>query len=152
MMYNSAEVIRIIQNLWTFTELKIGALAGTLWLLLDLALGGIDVPIKSLAMLIILDFITGITASFRLHTLSSSAGTFGILKKSGYFISIAIACLVDTSMQTEMFRGMVISGLAIMEAMSIIENIDRMGYGFIIPYFIRNKLRQIANEKYGKKD
>lgn len=51
-----------------------------------------------------------------------------------------------------MFRGMFISGFAIMEAMSIIENIDRMGYGFIIPYFIRNKLRQIADEKYGKKD
>ena len=84
--------------------------------------------------------------------MSSSVGTHGILKKAGYFLCITIACLVDTSMQTEMFRGMFISGFAIMEAMSIIENIDRMGYGFIIPYFIRNKLKQIADEKYGKKD
>lgn len=126
-------------------------MAGTLWLLLDLALGGIDVPIKALATLIVIDFITGVIASARQHTLSSATGTFGILKKSGYFFCIAIACLVDSSMQTETFRGMVISGFAIMEAMSIIENIDRMGYGFIIPYFIRNKLRQIADEKYGRK-
>ena len=42
---------------------------------------------------------------------------------------------------------MVISGFAIIEAMSLIENIDRMGYGFIIPDFLRNKLSQIADEK-----
>ena len=51
-------------------------------------------------------------------------------------------------MAIHMFRGMVISGFAIIEALSIVENIDRMGFGFIIPAFLRDKLMQIAQEKH----
>ena len=61
---------------------------------------------------------------------------------------IMIAYLLDCAMGTQMmFRGFVIAGFAIMEAMSLIENIDRMGGDFLIPTFLRLRLEQIANER-----
>jgi len=47
----------------------------------------------------------------------------------------------------DIFRDMVIAGFALIECMSLIENIDRMGFGYIIPAFLRTKLKQIADEK-----
>ena len=52
---------------------------------------------------------------------------------------------------TEVFRGMTISGFALIEVVSLIENLDRMGWGYIIPNFLRVRLKQIADEK-GMKD
>lgn len=123
-----------------------------LWAFFDLAIGGIDTPIKALAILIVLDFVTGITAGYRTCSLSSKVGSKGIIKKVGIFVCIMFAYLLDNAMAIQMFRGMVISGFAIIEAMSFIENIDRMGFGYIIPDFLRTKLAQIAEEKKIKGD
>lgn len=97
------------------------------------------------------DFITGVMAGYRTDTLSSRIGAEGICKKCGVFLCIMIACLLDMAMKVDMFRGMVISAFAIIEAMSLVENIDRMGYGEFIPEFLRAKLKQIADEKVGVK-
>ena len=123
-----------------------------LWAFFDLAIGGIDTPIKALAILIVLDFVTGITAGYRTGSLSSKVGSKGIIKKVGIFVCIMFAYLLDNAMAIQMFRGIVISGFAIIEAMSLIENIDRMGFGYIIPDFLRTKLAQIAEEKKIKGD
>lgn len=123
-----------------------------LWALFDLAIGGIDTPIKALAILIVLDFVTGITAGYRTGSLSSQVGSKGIIKKVGIFVCIMFAYLLDNAMAIQMFRGIVISGFSIIEAMSLIENIDRMGFGYIIPDFLRTKLAQIAEEKKLKGD
>ena len=123
-----------------------------LWAFFDLAIGGIDTPIKALAILIVLDFVTGITAGYRTGSLSSQVGSKGIIKKVGIFVCIMFAYLLDNAMAIQMFRGIVISGFAIIEAMSVIENIDRMGFGYIIPDFLRTKLAQIAEEKKIKGD
>lgn len=98
------------------------------------------------------DFITGVMAGYRTGTLSSRTGAKGICKKCGVFLCIMIACLLDMAMKVDMFRGMVISAFAIIEAMSLVENIDRMGYGEHIPEFIRVKLRQIADERHITKE
>lgn len=135
------------QHLWTTAELKIGAISGCLWAIFDMAIGGIDTPIKALAILIILDFITGVTAGYKTGCLSSKVGSKGIIKKACIFVCIMFAYLLDNAMAINMFRGMVISGFAIIEAMSLTENIDRMGYGWIIPSFLRSKLEQISEEK-----
>lgn len=142
----------MIYNLWTTTELKLGAISGTIWATLDLALGGIDTPIKALAILIAFDFVTGITAGYKNKELSSSVGTKGLWKKAGVFFCIFIACLLDMATCTEIFRGMTISGFALIEAMSLIENVDRIGYGHIIPNFLRIRLKQISIEKDIRRD
>lgn len=135
------------QHLWTTAELKIGAIFGVLWAIFDMAIGGIDTPIKALCILITIDFITGIAAGYKTDSLSSKCGSKGLFKKIGIFIAIMLAYVVDCAMAINMLRGMVISGFAIIEAMSIVENTDRMGYGFLIPDFLRSKLIQIADEK-----
>ena len=118
-----------------------------MWGAFSLAIGGIDTPIKALCILITIDFITGIAAGYKTDSLSSKCGSKGLFKKIGIFIAIMLAYVVDCAMAANMLRGMVISGFAIIEAMSIVENTDRMGYGFLIPDFLRSKLIQIADEK-----
>ena len=103
---------QILNHLWTTAELKIGAIFGVLWAIFDMAIGGIDTPIKALAILIILDFITGVTAGYKTGCLSSKVGSKGIIKKVGIFVCIMFAYLLDTAMAINMFRGMVISGFA----------------------------------------
>ena len=147
---NRREMHNSLQRFWTQTEVTIGVIAGTIWAYLNVALGGIDTPIKALAIFICLDFVTGVTAGYKSHTLSSRVGAKGIWKKIGIFICIMLAYLLDIATQMNMFRGMVISGFSVIEAMSLIENIDRMGYGYIIPNFLRTRLEQIADEKHLK--
>lgn len=133
--------------LWTTTELKTGTLFGLLWGLLDFMLGGIDAPIMALSCLIMLDFLTGITAAYKNAELNSRKGGAGLMRKVGIFVCIIIAYLLDTATGLMMFRGMVITGFAIIEVMSLVENFDRMGYGELIPLFLRVHLQKIAAEK-----
>ena len=133
--------------LWTTTELKAGTLFGLLWGLLDFMLGGIDAPIMALSCLIMLDFLTGVTAAYKNAELNSRTGGVGLMRKAGIFVCIIIAYLLDMATGLMMFRGMVITGFAIIEVMSLVENLDRMGYGEIIPLFLRLHLQKIAAEK-----
>jgi len=133
--------------LWTTTELKAGTLFGLLWGLLDFMLGGIDAPIMALSCLIMLDFLTGVTAAYKNAELNSRTGGVGLMRKAGIFVCIIIAYLLDMATGLMMFRGMVITGFAIIEVMSLVENLDRMGYGEIIPSFLRLHLQKIAAEK-----
>ena len=70
----------------------------------------------------------------------------------GIFVCILIGFMLDTAIQVDIFRDMVIAGFALIEGMSLIENIDRMGFGYIIPAFLRDKMKQIAEEKRLKGD
>lgn len=136
-----------MNHLWTQSERYLGILTGMVWVWLDFCLGGIDTPIKALAILICLDFITGVAAGYHNNELNSRTGARGLLKKGSIFICIMVAYALDSAMAINMFRGMVISGFSIIEVISLIENVDRMGYGEYIPSFIRDRLQQIANEK-----
>ena len=60
---------------------------------------------------------------------------------------VTMAYMLDVSLGTDMLRGMTISAFSVIEAMSIMENIDRMGYGSMIPNVLRVRLAQIAEEK-----
>lgn len=94
-----------------------------------------------------LDVITGVAVGLKQHRLSSAIGSRGLFKKAGIFVCILIGFLLDTAMSLDLFRDMVIAGFALIEGLSLVENIDRMGYGYIIPAFLRTKLKQIADEK-----
>lgn len=94
-----------------------------------------------------LDVITGVAVGLKQHRLSSAIGSRGLFKKAGIFVCILIGFLLDTAMSLDLFRDMVIAGFALIEGLSLVENIDRLGYGYIIPTFLRTKLKQIADEK-----
>ena len=137
----------IFHHLWTQTEMLAGATASSLWTLLSFCVGGIDAPIKALAVLMCLDFVTGITAGWRSNELSSRKGTNGLFKKMVVLMCVTMSYMLDVSLGTDILRGMTISAFSVIEAMSIMENIDRMGYGSMIPNVLRVRLAQIAEEK-----
>lgn len=140
-------VDNIFNHLWTQTEMLVGATASFLWALLSFCVGGIDTPMKALAVLMCLDFATGITVGWRSKELSSRRGTNGIFKKMVVLICVTMAYMLDLTLGIDMLRSMTISAFATIEALSLIENIDRMGYGSIIPRGLRVRLAQIADEK-----
>lgn len=137
-----------IAQLYTTFELKVALLSAALWRFLDFTLGGIDTPIQALTLLMVLDFLTGVGAAYKSHDLSSSIGWHGLSKKMMVFLFIAFAYLLDSAMNTQTLRGMVISGFSIIEALSVMENIDRMGYGHFLPSFLRDHLKKVASDKY----
>lgn len=142
------KMIDTLWNLWTATEIKIGCLFSVLWLCFNQLVGGVDAQINALCILVCFDIITGIWASFKTHTFASSIATHGLYKKAVMFLIIGLGVLLDTAMNTHMIRTMFIGAFAIVEAMSIIENIDKLGYSRYIPQFIRGALAQIAHEKH----
>ena len=140
-------VDNIFNHLWTQTEVMVGAATSSLWALLSFCVGGIDAPMKALAVLMCLDFITGIIAGWVGKELSSHRGTNGIFKKMIVLICVTMSYMLDVSLGTDMLRGMAIAAFSVIEAMSLMENIDRMGYGSMIPNALRIRLAQIADEK-----
>jgi len=137
----------LLVNLYTASELRILALGSVFGAFFSAAVGGTDQQVMNLVYLVITDYVTGLMAGWKTKTLGSSRGTKGVFKKLAIFGAVAFANTVDNAMATHTFRFMVICGFAGVEAMSIIENIDRMGYGGYIPGFLREKLIQIRNEK-----
>lgn len=133
---------------YTQTELRVMALFSVIGAVFSFLVGGIDSPIKALLVLICVDYASGMIAAYKTQTLSSQRGFKGLGRKMVILAVVAFANMLDVSMNlNHMFRSMAIFGYAGMEGLSIIENVDRMGYGEYIPRFIRDKLIQLRNEK-----
>lgn len=127
--------------------LAIGAAAG---LVLSIAVGGFDKMIYALIALMILDYITGIIAACRTGKWDSSTGFIGLAKKAVILAVVALCNTVDTAMCTHALRQMAICAYALNEAGSIVENIDRAGWGEHIPAFIRNALARLQSTTENK--
>lgn len=127
--------------------LAIGAAAG---LVLSIAVGGFDKMIYALIALMILDYITGIIAACRTGKWDSSTGFIGLAKKAVILAVVALCNTVDTAMGTHALRQMAICAYALNEAGSIIENIDRAGWGEHIPAFIRKALARLQSSADNK--
>ena len=81
----------------------------------------------------------------------SSTGFVGLAKKGCYFWGVVALCnTVDTAMDTHTLRQMAICAYALNEAGSIVENIDRAGWGEHIPAFIRNALARLQSTTENK--
>lgn len=127
--------------------MAIGAATG---LVLSVAVGGFDEMIYALIALMVTDYITGIIAACRTGKWDSSVGFIGLAKKGVILAIIALCNTVDTAMGTHAFRQAAICAYALNEAGSIIENIDRAGWGEHIPDFIRNALERLQEKTEGE--
>lgn len=136
-----------IQSLWSFTELRAGAIFGAAFSCFDHLFGGWDRAIEALALLVVLDIVSGVSVACKKHRLKSAIGTYGMFKKAGIFFCVLIGFLLDEALGVDMFRDVIIAGFALIECISIIENIDKLGYGFIIPAFVRQRVETVAIEK-----
>lgn len=127
--------------------LGIGAAIG---LGISIAVGGMDKMIYALIALMILDYATGIIAACRTGQWDSSIGFVGLAKKAVILGVVALCNTVDTAMDTHTLRQMAICAYALNEAGSIVENIDRAGWGEHIPAFIRNALARLQSTTENK--
>ena len=91
-------------------------------------LGGFDIALKSLIIVIIVDYITGVLSALYSRKLNSKVGFKGILKKLSYFCIIVLATLLDRIMgDTGAIRTLVIYFLVANDGLSIVENVAKMG-------------------------
>lgn len=123
--------------------MSIGAVIG---LVFSVSIGGMDSMIYALIALCIVDYVTGMFTAFKTGQWDSSTGFRGILKKFVIFAVVALCNCIDTAMGMHILRQMAICAYALNEAGSIIENIDRAGYGQYIPDVIRNALARLTEK------
>lgn len=133
--------------MYTITEIKIGAMGAIVGAGLSTAVGGFDQQITALVSLAIADYATGMYAAWKNCTISSRIGYKGLFKKLGIFAAVALANCIDSAGGVHMLRSALLFGFAIVEGISLLENIDRIGYGEYIPAVLRSRLIQIRDEK-----
>lgn len=122
---------------------------GTLLATVVYFLGGLDTALKSLLVLIVLDYITGVCKAIINKKLDSNIGAKGILKKVGYLIVVAVSVLLDGIVgDTGAIRNIVIYFFVANEGISILENWGAMGLP--LPKKIMEVLEQLKKENGGK--
>lgn len=123
------------------------AFSGVIGAYLSYALGGMDKAILWLFAFVVADYVTGVAASIKNKEVCSSKGAKGLIKKGFIFLVIIICHGVDEISNTKFMRDAAVFAYAINEAISIIENIDKLGFGGAIPTPIRNALKTIKDKK-----
>lgn len=90
-------------------------------------LGGWDVALMSMVIVVIIDYITGVASAFYNKKVSSRQGLKGIVKKFCYFLIVALAVVIDNLMgQSGVIRTLVIYFFVANDGISIIENMAEM--------------------------
>ena len=128
-MIQISEVFYFVANLYSKTEIKIIAVSGIIGGFIAAAVGGFDKQLIALFILMVVDYATGMYAAWHEHTIFSKRGYQGVMKKLSILIAVSFGVLVDMVLKTDFCRYTVIAGFGVMEAISIIENADRGGYG-----------------------
>ena len=91
-------------------------------------LGGLDIALKSLLIVIIIDYLTGIASAIYNKKLSSRVGFKGLIKKFCYLLIVALAVVIDNlTGQSGVIRTLVIYFLVSNDGISIIENMAELG-------------------------
>ena len=138
---------------YTQIELRIMALFSAIGAAFSFLVGGVDKLITALLVFVVLDYVTGLIAAWKTAALDSKKGFEGVKRKVVMLLIVIIAHWVDVSIfGVSTCRSMVIFAYLGNEGLSIIENLDRMGYGEFIPKFMREKLVQLREEKESLKE
>ncbi|PHV69787.1 holin [Sporanaerobium hydrogeniformans] len=108
-------------------------------------LGGWDILLKTMIILIILDYVTGILKGIYNKELSSAVGYKGIIKKVMILILIALAYALQSSIDTSLpLREIVNTFFIANEGISILEN--AVGCGLPIPAKLKELLIQLRGD------
>lgn len=107
--------------------------------------GGLDTALLTLAIVMALDYITGICKAIKQKKLNSKAGVLGILKKFGYLVIVALAVVIDRMAgDTGTVRTLVIYFFVANDGLSILENWGAMGLP--LPKKLFEVLEQLKND------
>ena len=118
----------------------VAAVLGTLSTLL----GGWDVALQVLVVLVALDYISGVVAAFHLKEVNSYKGFWGIVKKIMLFIPVAVATMLDVVIGQEILRNLAIWFYIANEGISILENLGKIGV--LVPPGITDALEQLKGK------
>lgn len=116
--------------------------------LLSFMFGELDLPLKVLVALVIIDYFTGFLCAAVERKLSSEVGYKGIAKKIGIFAVVAVAHMIDMiafkGIDNLALRSVAIFFYLANEGLSIVENAARLGIP--IPEKLRIMLEQLKEE------
>lgn len=108
-------------------------------------LGGWDMALEILLIVMALDYITGVASAFKRKTVSSSEGYMGLLKKASIFVIIILAAQVDRMMgsDTQIFRNCTAFFFVANDALSVLENVGELGVA--LPAFLKSALLKLRD-------
>lgn len=131
-----------MEKLFNWISIVFGVIGGgiTYWL------GGWDLSLKTILVLAVLDYLTGIAKGIHTKSLSSEIGFGGLLKKMVMFVLIAAAFAVQNLMNNAIpLREVVIMFYIANEGLSLLENAAM----FIpIPQKLKDVLLQLRDKDY----
>lgn len=105
-------------------------------------LGGMDIALKSLIIIMMIDYITGVASAIYNKKLSSKIGFKGIIKKFSYLCVVALSVVIDNLIsQDGVIRTLVIYFFVANDGLSIIENMAEMDIK--LPKKLVDSLKQI---------
>ena len=108
-------------------------------------LGGIDIALQSLLIVIVIDYLTGIASAIYNRELSSKMGFKGIIKKFSYLLVVALSVVIDNLLgQSGLIRTLVIYFFVANDGLSIIENMAEMNIK--LPQKLIDALEQIKKK------
>ena len=108
-------------------------------------LGGFDIALQSLIIVIVIDYLTGIASAIYNKELSSKTGFKGIIKKFCYLLVVALSVVVDNlTGQSGIIRSLVIYFFVANDGLSIIENMAEMSVK--LPKKLMDSLEQIKKK------
>ena len=107
--------------------------------------GGFDIAIQSLLIVMVVDYLTGIASAMYNKELSSKIGFKGIIKKFSYLCVVALSVVIDNlTGQSGLIRTLVIYFFVANDGLSIIENMAEMGVK--LPQKLIDSLEQIRKK------
>lgn len=107
--------------------------------------GGFDIAIQSLLIVIVIDYLTGIASAIYNKELSSKIGLKGILKKFCYLLVVALSVVIDKLLgQGGLIRTLVIYFFVANDGLSIVENMAEMNIK--LPKKLIDALEQIKKK------
>ena len=108
-------------------------------------LGGFDIALQSLIIVIVIDYLTGIASAIYNKELSSKIGFKGIIKKFCYLLVVALSVVIDNlTGQRGIIRSLVIYFFVANDGLSIIENMAEMNIK--LPQKLIDSLEQIRKK------
>ena len=108
-------------------------------------LGGFDIALQSLLIVMVIDYLTGIASAIYNKNLSSKIGLKGILKKFCYLCVVALSVVIDNlTGQSGLIRSLVIYFFVANDGLSIIENMAEMNVK--LPQKLIDSLEQIKKK------
>lgn len=137
-------IIKLKLMIEKYEDLLIGI---SLWSTFSFFVGGVDIPLESLSILILLDILTGVLGAIRQCNINAHKFTTGVLRKISLFFVVGVSVMIDhTTGDVFHLRSLTIALLGTGEGLSICENIVTMGFGDILPPSLVKHLKLVQKE------